>query len=149
MELWHSKEHEAFSESLDEDQGEALRDLLLLATLADDVLTNTERVDVAIALAEVPGLEVLDFDSVELIDYVDDLYDRHAEEGGLLVADLLERLGEDEGTLAHAFRVITFVMRSHGLVQDEERFARHVAALMGLDRSFVEEVIAEAMNDDT
>lgn len=141
--FWETAEHRAFVEATDEDRAEALRDLLLLASLADDMLTNDERVDIAISLAKIPGL-VMDFDSAELIDHIDDLYAKHEEEGGLLVADLVERLGEDEDYLVHALRIVTAVVESNNVVPDEERFVRLFGALGGIDDDVVDRVLGQA-----
>ncbi len=137
-----------FVRALDRTQGEALRDLLLLATLSDDMLTNEERVDLALTLARIGELEVFDFDTAEAVDHIDDLHERHSREAGLLVTDLLEALGEEPDIRRPVFDIIVNVMRSHGIVEDEERFARHVGALMELPRDHVDRILDDARAEE-
>ena len=140
--FWETAEHQSFVDATDPDRAEAFRDLVLLASLADDILTNEERVDIALSFGKIPGI-VLDFDSTELVDHIDDLHARKMRDAGLLVADLAERLGEDEAYNLHALRIISFVVRSHGFVPDEERFVRLFATLVGLEPAIVDGVVEE------
>lgn len=137
--------HTAFIESLDSREAAALRDLLLLASLADDVLTPEERVDIAGALGEIPGLSgTLDFETSDLIDHIDTLFARHEQNPDEVLGEILERLGPEDSNRRHAFRLITHVVSSDGLEEREEQFLRRFAARCGIEDEVVEFALSQA-----
>lgn len=141
--FWNSDEHRNFVDSLGGQHLRALRDLLFLAALADDMVSFQERADLAAALEGLPGLEeLMEFDTAATVDHIDDLYAAHEERGDILLEELLEDLG-DENDRKHAFKVAVVLMATNELDDDEESFARHLADLIDLNPVFVDTTIEE------
>lgn len=139
--FWNSDDYREFVAGLSEDRVEALRDLLLIAALVDELLTLEERVEIAHALQELPGLDhTAEFDSAEAIDHIDDLYDRYAEQGDELLEELIERLG-DVLNLSHALEAVVVLMATNDNEFGEANFARRLGVLMDVPDTFVEDLL--------
>ena len=142
-EFWESHVHRDFVEALSVDRVDALRDLLLLAALADDLFTLEERMELAVALHDLPGLEgSIDFETAGAIDHVDALYIQHAEEGDHLLDVLLARMGDDVN-LSHALEALIVLMSTNDTDQKESLFARRVGVLMELEDEFVDALLTK------
>ena len=145
--FWTSPAHRAFVEALDGQHVRALRDILLLAALADDIFTMQERVELSIALGEASGLgDELEFQTTPMIDHIDDLYAEYEERGEALLGELLHTLGEE--FRHHALRASIVLMSTHGLVPSEEAFALRLADLMGVADHEFEKMLEEIESRD-
>jgi tellurite resistance protein len=146
--LWQESTHRNFAESLTPTQAAGLRDLMLIAGLADDMLTAQERAEIAGALAELPGLSgTLDFQTADLIDHIDELYARHEEDSQAVLDDIARDLGDDD-TRERAFGLALHLMKSDGFLRSEETFARSVASAFGLQTEIVDEMIDQVRSAD-
>lgn len=140
--FWDSANHRAFVESLSIDRVEALRDLMLIGALVDEIFTIEERLEVARALHDLPGLEEdsLAFEDADTIDHVDDLYARYHAEGDALLQELLARLG-DNLDLSHALEAVVVLMSTNNTERKESLFARRLGVLMDVPDEFVDDLL--------
>lgn len=146
--FWNSPPHKSFVSALDGRPVRALRDILLLATLADDILTMQERAEVTVALGNASGLgDSLDFQTAAVVDHIDELYAEHEERGDELLHALLGKLGEEHRE--HALVCTLVLMLTHGLEESEKAFAKKLATLMEISDSRYDELVEHvtAMQD--
>ena len=140
-EFWDSATHREFVEALSIDKLDALRDLMLVAALLDELFTLEERVEIAYALHGLKGVEPLeDFSNAEAVDHVDALYDRYHNEGDVLLQELIARLG-DALDLSHALEAVIVLMATNDQELQEANFARRLGVLMDVPDDFVESVL--------
>lgn len=137
-EFWDGPDHREFITALSVDRVEALRDLLLIAALVDELFTLEERAELAYALHDLPGLsELLELETADAVDHIDELYARHAEEGDRLLEELLARLG-DGLNLSHALEAVVVLMATNDNEFCEAQFARRLGVIMDVPDDFVD-----------
>ncbi len=139
--FWESPAHREFVEALSLDRQDALRDLLLVGALIDDLFTHEERVELAHALRSLPGLDgTLEFDTATAVDHVDDVYARYKAEGDSYLEELLARLG-GALDLSHALEAVVVLMATNDNGQHEGLFARRLGVLMDVPDEFVDDLL--------
>lgn len=138
--LWKGPIHRAFVESLSDPQLEALWELLLVATFADDEFSLEERRDLVSALRDSDGFRDLR-DLGEVSDELERLYlDYETDPTGLL--DRISAQLGDDAARRGAFRSAVQMVRSDGLADSEAEFVRHLGELLGLEPEVVEFAIS-------
>ena len=140
--FWDSEPHRSFVENLNIDRVEALRDLMLISAMIDEILSPQEREEVAYALHDLPGVpsEWTRFDSAAMVDHIDDLYVRHSREGDELLQKLFVRIG-DTLDLSHALEAVTVLLATNQREASEAQFVRRLGVLMDVPDEFVEDLL--------
>lgn len=139
--FWESDEYREFVESLNVDRVDALRDLLIVAALHDELFTVEERAELSHALQGLPGMEgTTQFDTAEAIDHVDEVYDRYHEDHDAYLEQLLVRLG-DSLDLSYALEAVVVLLANNDRQSSEANFARRLGVLMDVQDEFVEELL--------
>jgi hypothetical protein len=141
--FWDSADHRNFVENLNIDRVEALRDLMIVSAMIDEILSTEEREDVAYALHDLPGVpdEWTRFDSAAMVDHVDHLYVRHARDGDHLLEELFVRIG-DALDLSHALEAVVVLLATNRREPGEAQFIRRLGVLMDVQDEFVENLLA-------
>lgn len=144
--LLRSDTHREFVAALDSTQAKAMLDLLLVASLADDIVTVEEREDIATAFDEHPDLAgTLDLFSYPLIDYIDALAERWRDDSEGLLEEITEGLG-DGAAREQALGTAVYLMRSDSLVEQERALVHRLAERWDLPDGFVRAALIE-VND--
>ncbi len=145
--LLRSEAHSEFVASLNPAQSKAMLDLLLVASLADDIITVDERTDIARAFTQHPDLKgTLNLFSSPLIDYIDALAAHWRDDPDAILTAITEGL-DDAATREKALSAAVFVMRTDELVEEERGLIRKLAELWDIDRDFVQAALIEVSDE--
>lgn len=135
--LWSGPIHQAFIESLSDAQLEALTDLLLVATFADDEFSIEERRALAESLRPSDTLTGLSSLDPKFSAQIETLYTSYEANPDSLLRGIAERLGSDAARRG-AFRSAVELTKSDGLVHAEIEFVRHLGEMLGLESEVIE-----------
>lgn len=145
--LLRSDTHREFIAALEARQAKAMLDLLLIASLADDIVTVEERTDIATAFTEHPDVAgTLDLFASPLIDYIDAIAARWRDEPEALVDEISDGLG-DTPTREQALSAAMYVMRTNEFVEEERALIRMLAERWELGPDFVRAALIEVSDE--
>jgi tellurite resistance protein len=142
--VWNNRIQKDFLKSLSPAQTEALLDLLVVATFADDSVSLEERRGLSLAIAQLPEIdEALDLESAELADRTETLYERYESERDALLDELVERLQSDP-VRRHAFRTAVQLLAADRFLATEEKLVRDLGERMGIEETVIDFALEDA-----
>lgn len=130
--FWNDPIHRNFVESLTQMQLQALWELLVIASFADEHLSDDERSGLAEALRDLSNFEP-ELGATE-VSRVRAQYDL---EQDMYLLDVASRLGDDP-TRRGAFRTATQLVRKDGLTNNERDLLSRLGSLLGMEPEVVE-----------
>lgn len=142
--IWNNNVQKGFLASVDPTQIEALLDLLIVSTFADENVSLEERRGLSLAISQFPEIdESLAIDTHEVAERTERLYARWGDDRSGLMHELVARLGTDTAR-RHAFRTTVQLLASDGFEKSEEAFVQELGDTIGMEETVVNFAIRDA-----
>lgn len=132
QDFWNDPIHRNFVESLSPMQLRALWELLIVASFADQQLSDDERAGLTVALRDLAGFEVEMTAAA-----VGQVREQHELEQDMYLLDISSRLGDDLARRG-AFRTAAQLIRRDGFSDEERDLLTRLGGLLAMEPEVVE-----------